>query len=94
MQEPSKAAKPGDLALLLDARGKPFLVRLEPGGRLHTHRGVVAHEDCIGRPWGSVVRSHRGEPFYLLEPSTEELIRYLPRQTQIRNALGALSTSG
>ncbi len=76
-------AKAGDLALLMGPGGKPFLVRLEPGGRLHTHHGVVAHEDCIGRPWGSAVRSHRGETFWLLEPSTEELIRYLPRQTQI-----------
>ncbi|MFN3928765.1 MAG: tRNA (adenine-N1)-methyltransferase [Thermoflexus sp.] len=76
-------AKAGDLALLIGPGGKPFLIRLEPGGRLHTHRGVVAHEDCIGRPWGTAVRSHRGELFWLLEPSMEELIRYLPRQTQI-----------
>jgi len=76
-------AKAGDLALLIGPGGKPFLVRLEPGGRLHTHRGVVAHEDCIGRPWGTAVRSHRGDVFWLLEPSMEELIRYLPRQTQI-----------
>lgn len=76
-------AKAGDLALLIGPGGKPFLVRLEPGGRLHTHRGMVAHEDCIGRPWGTAVRSHRGEVFWMLEPSMEELIRYLPRQTQI-----------
>ncbi|WP_376791928.1 tRNA (adenine-N1)-methyltransferase [Thermoflexus sp.] len=76
-------AKAGDLALLIGPGGKPFLIRLEPEGRLHTHRGVVAHEDCIGQPWGTAVRSHRGELFWLLEPSTEELIRYLPRQTQI-----------
>lgn len=79
----ASAAKAGDLALLIGPGGKPFLVRLEPGGRLHTHRGVVAHDDCIGKPWGTAVRSHRGEVFWLLEPSMDELIRYLPRQTQI-----------
>lgn len=76
-------AKAGDLALLVDPGGKTFLVRLEPGAVLHTHRGMVAHADCIGRPWGTAIRSHRGESFWLLEPSTEELIRHLPRQTQI-----------
>jgi len=59
------------------------IVRLEPGQTVHTHRGVLAHDDLIGRPWGSRVVSHTGYRFLLLRPSLHDLILRLKRTTQI-----------
>ncbi len=76
-------AQPDDLALLVGRDRKTFIVRLEPGSQLHTHRGVIAHDDLIGTPWGTQVPTHLGHPILLLRPSTDDLVRDLKRTTQI-----------
>jgi tRNA (adenine57-N1/adenine58-N1)-methyltransferase len=81
--EAVQAAQPDDLALLVGRDRKSFIVRLKPGLQLHTHRGVVGHDDLIGNPWGTQVSSHLGYPFLFLRPSTDDLVRDLKRTTQI-----------
>ncbi|RME87705.1 MAG: tRNA (adenine-N1)-methyltransferase, partial [Anaerolineae bacterium] len=76
-------ARAGDLAQLVGLRHKYFLITLTPGKELHTHRGVLRHDDLIGLPWGTQVFSHQGSPFFLLQPSLADLLRDLPRRTQI-----------
>ncbi len=73
----------GDLAQLVGLRHKHFLITLTSGAELHTHRGIVRHDDLIGRPWGSRVTTHLGATFYLLQPSLADLLIDLPRNTQI-----------
>jgi len=76
-------AKEGDLAELVGLKHKHFIVSLKQDGELHTHRGVVRHSDLIGKAWGSQVFSHNGSPFFLLQPALADLLRSLPRVTQI-----------
>ncbi|HET91139.1 MAG TPA: tRNA (adenine-N1)-methyltransferase [Chloroflexi bacterium] len=78
-----QSAKPHDLALLVGRDRKSFIVRLEPGSQLHTHRGVIAHDEVIGAPWGTQLSTHLGYPFLCLRPSTDDLVRNLKRTTQI-----------
>lgn len=78
-----RLAQAGDLALFVSRDHKQFLVRLRPGETLHTHRGIVAYDDCIGGSWGRDIQSHLGYPFLILEPSTADLIRQIKRTTQI-----------
>lgn len=73
----------GELALLVGRDRKTFIVRLTPGAQLHTHRGVLPHDELIGAPWGSWLHSHLGYPFLILQPSTDDLVRDLKRNTQI-----------
>ena len=76
-------AQEGDLAQLVGLRHKHFLVRLKAGGVFQSHRGVIQHDDLIGKSWGSQVFSHNGSPFFLLQPALGDVIRELPRSTQI-----------
>ena len=76
-------AKEGDLVELVGLRHKHFLVELKPEVVLHTHRGMVKHDDVIGQPFGSQIFSHNGSPFFLLQPSLSDVLRELPRSTQI-----------
>ncbi|NPA93007.1 MAG: tRNA (adenine-N1)-methyltransferase [Chloroflexi bacterium] len=76
-------AQAGDLAQLLSTSHRFFLVRLTPGKALHTHKGVIQHDDLIGLPWGTQVYSHLGESFYLLRPSLADLLKETRRNTQI-----------
>jgi len=78
-----RAAEENDLVLIIGQDRKQFVVRLRAGGQIQTHRGVLAHDDLLGRPVGREVRSHLGYPFVVLEPSTFDLIQELKRTTQI-----------
>jgi tRNA (adenine57-N1/adenine58-N1)-methyltransferase len=76
-------ARSGDLAQLVGSTHKNFIIRLETDGELHTHRGILKHDNLIGLPWGSQVFSHTGNSFYLLQPSLADLLRNTRRNTQI-----------
>ena len=79
----SSHAYDGDLAQLVGLTHKHFIFSLKAGGDLQTHRGVLKHDDLIGKPWGSQVFSHMGAPFFLLQPSLADILNDLPRTTQI-----------
>jgi len=80
---PSAIAHDGDLAQLVGLRHKHFILTLQAGTKFETHRGILKHDDLIGKPWGTQVFSHIGSPFFLLQPSLADLINELPRTTQI-----------
>jgi len=73
----------GDLVQLVGLRHKHFIFNLVPGGEFGTHRGIIYHDELIGKPWGSQVFSHLGNPFFLLQPSLGDVLNTMPRNTQI-----------
>jgi len=79
----SVITRDGDLAQLVGLRHKHFILTLQAGAKFETHRGILYHDDLIGKPWGTQVFSHIGSPFFLLQPSLADLITELPRTTQI-----------
>ena len=80
---PSSIAQDGDLAELVGLRHKHFIINLKAAAKFETHRGIILHDDLIGKPWGTQVFSHMGSPFFLLQPSLADLLIDLPRTTQI-----------
>ena len=72
-----------DLVLLIGQDRKEFVIRLQAGQELQTHRGCIAHDELLGQPVGRQIRTHLGYPFVVLEPSTFDLIQKLKRVTQI-----------
>jgi len=76
-------AQEGDLVLLISQDRKQFIVRLQAGGQLQTHRGCISHDDLLNQPLGREIHSHVDYPFVILEPSTCDLISELKRTTQI-----------
>jgi tRNA (adenine57-N1/adenine58-N1)-methyltransferase len=79
----SSIARDGDLAQLVGLRHKHFIVPLKAGMKFESHRGILMHDDLIGKQWGTQVFSHIGSPFFLLQPSLGDLLIELPRTTQI-----------
>lgn len=75
--------KPGDLVQLVGLSHKSFIFTLEEGAEFHTHRGVIKHDDLIGKQWGTQIFSHNGSPFFILQPSLTDLLRNTKRATQI-----------
>ena len=76
-------ARAGDLVQLVGLTHKHFIFILKAGDEFHSHRGILKHDDLIGKTWGLQVFSHTGAPFFLLQPSLADILNDLPRSTQI-----------
>lgn len=76
-------ARAGDLIQLVAPDHSSYVLRLQPGEELRTHRGVVAHIAIIGRSYGADVSSHLGKPFTLLRPCLADVLTDIKRNTQI-----------
>ncbi|MEW5957380.1 MAG: tRNA (adenine-N1)-methyltransferase [Chloroflexota bacterium] len=76
-------AQANDIVLLITADGKKFYIKLIPGYRLHTHQGIIDHDQLIGQPLGRKLTSTTGHSFIIVEPSLDELMKEVKRKTQI-----------
>ncbi len=76
-------AQEGDRVLLLSRDHKTYSITLRAGSKVHTHQGIVAHDDLIGHPLGRQVKSHLERAFLAMPPSTYDLIRLTRRTSQI-----------
>jgi len=79
----AEVAREGDLVQLLGKRHKSHFIRLHSGKAFQTHRGVIQHDEIIGKPWGLCLFSHTGSPFFLMRPGLADLITEIKRNTQI-----------
>lgn len=72
-----------DFAMVVSSDHKYLFIHLKKGDQLQTHRGTLKHDDIIGLPWGSEIRSHLDMRFYVLEPTLRDLLLHIKRKSQI-----------
>ena len=80
------AARPfaeGDTVLLLDRAGNRRLVRLRPGGRVHSHKGYLEHDRLIGADEGVTLRTQTGAVYTAVRPRLSDYALEMPRSTAI-----------
>jgi tRNA (adenine57-N1/adenine58-N1)-methyltransferase len=73
----------GDRVQLTDPKGRHYTMILNPGAEFHTHRGALAHDEVIGTPEGSVVKSANGDAFLVLRPLLVDYVMSMPRGAQV-----------
>lgn len=73
----------GDRVQLTDAKGRHYTMVLSAGAEFHTHRGAIPHDNVIGQPEGSVVKSTNGDPFLVLRPLLIDYVLSMPRGAQV-----------
>jgi tRNA (adenine57-N1/adenine58-N1)-methyltransferase len=73
----------GDLVQLTDPKGRLHTIVLEHGGRFHTHRGAIAHDDVIGLDEGSVVSTDLSVCYLALRPLMSDFVLSMPRGAAI-----------
>lgn len=74
---------PGETVLLVDRKGRRYLVTLEPAGEFHYHGGAVAHDDILGRPEGTLVRSAKNTHLRAFRPTAADWTVKAPRGAQV-----------
>ena len=75
--------EPGEPVLLIDRKRRRYLFDLASGREFHTHTGVIAHDDIIGAPEGTRLRSSRGATFLALRPTLADAVLKMPRGAQV-----------
>jgi tRNA (adenine57-N1/adenine58-N1)-methyltransferase len=80
---PSYKTQVGDLVQLIGPRDKSFIFILKEEAKLHTHVGILEHDQIIGIDWGKRVQSHLNRSFLVMKPALDDLIRGINRATQI-----------
>jgi len=73
----------GEHVLLIDQRGRRHLFLLRKGEVFHSDRGWVPHDEIIGHPDGSWVRTSKGTRYVALRPTLAEYVLDMPRGAQV-----------
>jgi tRNA (adenine57-N1/adenine58-N1)-methyltransferase len=73
----------GERVLLVDPKDRRYLLTLVAGASFHTHAGVLAHDDIIGRNEGSTVAGSTGRSFLVLRPTLSDIVLKMPRGAQV-----------
>lgn len=73
----------GDLIELASTQNKYFIFKVAHDHELQTHRGIIYHNDLIGKKWGSMVKSHKGSEFFIMQPGIADILSTTKRNTQI-----------
>ena len=76
---PDHVFREGDHALIVDRRGRRYLVKLKPAASFHTHLGDLPHDTIIGQEEGVRVDSSRGHSLLALKPTMADFTRLMPR---------------
>ena len=73
----------GELVLLVDRKGRRYVVKLAEGGEFHTHAGAVAHDALIGQEEGVSARSTGGTRLSAVRPTLSDYVLAMPRGAQV-----------
>lgn len=72
----------GSKVLLVDRRGKRYLVTVEER-EFHTDLGILNLGELLEKEYGETITSHKGEEFRILRPSIRDYIEKMKRGPQI-----------
>jgi tRNA (adenine57-N1/adenine58-N1)-methyltransferase catalytic subunit len=75
--------EPGERALLVDRRGRRYLITLRAGEKFHFHQGWLDHDAIIGSPEGVKLAASSGAPLIAYRPSLADFILKMPRGAQV-----------
>ena len=73
----------GERVILLDSRGRRYLVRMEAGATFHYHRGALPHDLVIGSEEGITAHTTTGEPILCFRPRLSDYVLKMGRGAQI-----------
>ena len=73
----------GERVLLIDAKERRYLLRLKAGETFHTHAGILAHDDIIGKTEGVTVLGSTGREFLVFRPTLADVVLKMPRGAQV-----------
>ncbi len=80
---PSGPFRFGDRVQLTGPKARLHTITLRERGEMHTHHGVLRHEDLVGLPDGSIVTGSGGHEYLALRPLLRDFVMSMPRGAAI-----------
>ncbi len=86
----------GEHALIVDRRGRRYLVELQSAKSDQNHLGSFHHDDIIGEADGVRIRTSKGHALIVVKPGMADYIRIMPRIATVvyPKDIGAIITYG
>ncbi len=75
--------KPNSYILFYFNKKMKWLTKISNGNELHTHIGLINHDDAIGKIYGSRIITNKNKYVYLLKPTIYDFIMKIQHGTQI-----------
>ena len=69
----------GDPALLIDRKGRRYMVRLKHSADFHTHIGHFSHDELLGQEEGAWVVTSKGHYLLAVRPTMSDYTLEMPR---------------
>ena len=69
----------GDQALLVDRKGRRYMVRLQPAADFHTHIGHFSHDELLGQQEGAWLTTSKGHVLLAVKPTMADYSLEMPR---------------
>jgi tRNA (adenine57-N1/adenine58-N1)-methyltransferase len=79
----SKPLHADEKVILVDSKGRQYLIDIVDGGEFHTHTGIIPHADLIGQDEGITVRSTTGARYTAMRPTLTDFVLRMPRGAQV-----------
>ena len=93
---PPRVLDRGEKVQLTDPKGRMHTFVLAPGEHFHTNKGLISHDDIIGRTEGIIVSNSGGIDFQVFRPRYEDFVLSMPRGAAVvyPNDSGLIVTLG
>jgi len=82
-RDAARTLRSEEMVLLVDTKGRRYLVTLATGAEFHSHAGFIAHDELIGSSAGRVVCSTRGARYTVVRPTLSDYVLKMPRGAQV-----------
>lgn len=73
----------GERVLLIDGRGRRYLVTLKTGGEFHSHVGALPHDELIGSDEGTLFRTKGNSKMLAFRPTMPDFVVKMKRGAQV-----------
>ncbi|MFN2490310.1 MAG: tRNA (adenine-N1)-methyltransferase [Actinomycetota bacterium] len=78
-----RSLQAGERILLIDGRGRRYMITLRSGQQFHSHLGAVEHDELIGGPEGRVVLTAGGSKLFAFRPTLADYVLKMRRGAQV-----------
>ncbi len=73
----------GERVQITDTKGRMHTITLVRGGQFQTSRGILRHDDVLGKPDGLVIDAGEGRTFQVVRPLLTDYVLSMPRGAAI-----------
>ncbi|MEM7341473.1 MAG: tRNA (adenine-N1)-methyltransferase [Actinomycetota bacterium] len=72
-----------ELVMLIDHKGRRYLITLTDGKEFQSHAGVLPHADIVGSAEGSELATTHGQKLRVFRPTLSDYVLSMPRGAQV-----------